>query len=330
MISMRTKPITFGMAAKNRTRALASEVISAAPQSVMGVVGIKSVLLCRTGPETDYPKPRVILGHTSKLTAGIVPWRVLSHNSTRPNRPRQPRAAPIVQQAIGVHHKQERPTMERKHMNERPRTPRRDLIGQDSPHADEVHIDETVPSDETVLAEGQSPRQRERGPLQAGETRTLEVREEQLVPHKTLREVGDVRIRKEVEQVTGRIEVDALREEVEVERMAVGEVVEEQKGPWQEGDTLVVPVYEERLVLEKRLVLKEQLRVRRRQATERHVLEEPVRREHVVIDDTTGKNVVRETNAGDRSREPEQAGAAGADQEEGGGPLERLARKLLE
>ena len=208
-------------------------------------------------------------------------------------------------------------------MNEQPRTPRR------------VGAEQTNPTNEETFAAGDNatdsePTAAERGPAQAGERRTLEVREEQLVPRKELRESGDVRIHKEVEQVTGRMEVDALREEVEIEHVPVGEVVEERKAPWQEDDALVVPVYEERLVLVKRLVLKEQLRVRRRQTTERHVLEEPVLRERVVIDDTTGRNVVQERATGDQDRAPRSADEAETASEERDGPLERLARKLLE
>ena len=208
-------------------------------------------------------------------------------------------------------------------MNEQPRTPRRAGAEQTNPTNEETFAagDDAIGSKLTAA---------ERGPTQSGERRTMEVREEQLVPRRETRELGDVRIRKEVEQVSERLEVDALREEVEIEHVPVGEVVEDRKAPWQEDDALVVPVYEERLVLVKCLVLKEQLRVRRRQTTERHVLEEPVLRERVVIDDTTGRNVVQERATGDQERAPRSTDEAEAASEERDGPLARLARKLLE
>lgn len=209
-------------------------------------------------------------------------------------------------------------------MDEQPRITRRNAARPTDP------VDERPPTiDETAAAE-ELARRREQDTLHEGERRTLEVREEQLVPRKEWREVGEVRIRKEVEQVAGRMEVDALREEVEIEHVPVGEVVEERRDPWQEEDTLIIPVYEERLVLVKRLVLKEQLRVRRRQTSERHVLEEPLLRERAVIDDGTGKNVVQERTVGDRNAEPPSADETEGSTEERDNPLERLARKLLE
>ena len=58
------------------------------------------------------------------------------------------------------------------------------------------------------------------------------------------------------------------RETVEVDRVAVGRYVDGPEAPRQEGDTLVVPVFEEVLVVEKRLVLKEEIRITRRRVSE--------------------------------------------------------------
>src|SRR5579884_42298 len=85
---------------------------------------------------------------------------------------------------------------------------------------------------------------------------TLELREEQLVAHKELRQVGEIGLRTEVEEIPGRLEVDAFREEVEVEHEPVGQTVTERTAPWEEDGVLIVPVYEEQLVVTKRLVLR--------------------------------------------------------------------------
>ena len=53
------------------------------------------------------------------------------------------------------------------------------------------------------------------------------VREEQLVAHKALRDVGDIEVRTVVEEMPGRLEVDTYREEVVVEHETVGSVVNE-------------------------------------------------------------------------------------------------------
>lgn len=121
---------------------------------------------------------------------------------------------------------------------------------------------------------------------------TLRLREEQLVAHKRLEQIGHVKVRKVVDKVPGRVEVEALREHVDVERVPVGEVVAERVAPWEEDGVMVVPVYEEQLVVTKQLVLKEHLRVRKTQAVERQVFEETLLRERAVLEDTAG--VVRE------------------------------------
>lgn len=123
---------------------------------------------------------------------------------------------------------------------------------------------------------------------------TLRLREEELVARKVMEEVGRVQIRTRTEEFPGRIEVDALREEVDVEHVPVGEVVAERRKPWEEDGVLVVPVYEEQLVVTKRLVLKEHLRIRRLQTSERQIFEETLRRERLVIDDPTGHELVHE------------------------------------
>lgn len=84
-----------------------------------------------------------------------------------------------------------------------------------------------------------------------------------------------------------------LKEEVVVERVAVGRLVDGPVADRQEGDTLVLAVVEEVLVVEKRLMLKEEVRITRN-STER-VQREAVtlRREEVEInrvDENVGEN----------------------------------------
>ena len=137
--------------------------------------------------------------------------------------------------------------------------------------------------------------------LEEGE-RTLELREEQLIPHKEMREVGEVRVRTVVEEVPGRLEVDALREEVEVEHVPVGRVVSERVPPWEEDDVLYVPVYEEQLVMVKRLLLREHLKIRRVATTETQLFEDTLRRERVVVEDPGNTGLVHERFPTDTDR----------------------------
>lgn len=96
--------------------------------------------------------------------------------------------------------------------------------------------------------------------------------------------------------VTGRVEiattchqreelVDELlaRQQVEIERTPVGKPVEKTPGIREEGDTIVIPVLEEVLVVERRLILKEEIRIRRLRVAERHQERVNVRRQNVVV-----------------------------------------------
>jgi uncharacterized protein (TIGR02271 family) len=142
--------------------------------------------------------------------------------------------------------------------------------------------------------------------LAPGEERLIELREEQLVANKQLRDLGEVIVRTEIDTVPARLEVEALREEVEVVHEPVGETVAERANPWEEDGVLVVPIYEEQLVVSKRLVLRERLRVRRVRTTERQLFEDTVRRERLVVEDPQQTGLVHEIYPTDQA-DPKEA-----------------------
>ena len=76
---------------------------------------------------------------------------------------------------------------------------------------------------------------------------------------------GGVRLRKRVSRRDEAVEASLAVETLEVRRVAVGRVVPLAQAPQarHEGDTLVVPVLEEVLVLEKRIRIKEELHITR-------------------------------------------------------------------
>ena len=170
--------------------------------------------------------------------------------------------------------------------------------------------------------------------LAEGEGRTLELAEEELVPRKELEEAGRVRLRKEVEDVPRRLEVDAYHEEVTVEHVPIGRIVKEQEPAREEDGVFIVPIYEEQLVVVKRLVLKEEIRVRRHGVTEKRLFEDTVRRERLVIEDPDRTGRVREQYATAPPEGEPVAGDIGSHEDgarpEGGGFLEKLGRKVLE
>lgn len=67
------------------------------------------------------------------------------------------------------------------------------------------------------------------------------------------------------------VEEDLTHNQVIVERVAIGRVVDVVPDVRQEGDVTILPVVEEIIVVERRLVLKEEVHVRRVRTTERHV-----------------------------------------------------------
>ena len=97
-------------------------------------------------------------------------------------------------------------------------------------------------------------------------------------------EGGGARVHVGVSEHDQTVQALLMRQDVSVERVAVGRVVHEKPPMRQEGDTVVVPVLEEVLVTEKRLMLKEELRIR---ITEQSHVETQVvrlRRETATID----------------------------------------------
>jgi uncharacterized protein (TIGR02271 family) len=168
-------------------------------------------------------------------------------------------------------------------------------------------------------------------------TQTIELREEQLVAQKELRELGEVEVRTEVDEVPGRLEVDAYLEEVEIEHEPVGQVVSERGQPWEEDGVLILPIYEEQLVVTKRLVLRERLRIKRVRAIERQLFEDTLRRERVVVEDPQHTGLVHERYptgelAGESAPAEDAAGdhQTESDEHPEGGLLGQLVRKALE
>ena len=99
--------------------------------------------------------------------------------------------------------------------------------------------------------------------------------EERLRVDKREVERGRVVVRKRVETREELAEAVLHREELGVERVPLGVPVDAPPPVREEGDVLIVPVVEERLVVWTRLVLKEELRVTRHRRAE--TFREPVR-----------------------------------------------------
>ncbi len=95
-----------------------------------------------------------------------------------------------------------------------------------------------------------------------GEARVIPLVEETLVVEKRMVETGTVRVTKTVRETTETVEQTLLREAVQVNRVPVNRIVDAPEAARKnENGTLIIPIYEETLVVEKRLVLKEELHI---------------------------------------------------------------------
>lgn len=97
-------------------------------------------------------------------------------------------------------------------------------------------------------------------------------------------EAGRVRVKKVVQEHQEVVDEPVFAEEVVVERLPVNQVVQTAPEPRQEGDTMVFPVLEEVLVVERRLMLKEEVRVTKRVTEAREPQTVTLRSENVTIE----------------------------------------------
>src|SRR4051812_12432424 len=99
----------------------------------------------------------------------------------------------------------------------------------------------------------------EQAPPQEKEDVVIPVIEEEVVAGTKAVKTGGVRVDKHVEKRVRRIETPLLHEDVEVRHVPMNRVVTEAPSVRRKGDTVIVPVVEEQLIVTKRLVLKEEI-----------------------------------------------------------------------
>src|SRR5438309_1317800 len=114
--------------------------------------------------------------------------------------------------------------------------------------------------------------------------RVVPVIEEELVAGTHAVKTGSVRVHKEVEHARQNVEIPTLRDVVSVNRVPINQVVTTAPAVREDGDTMIIPVLEEEIVVEKRLVLKEEIHIRRRRVEDRSTKSVEVEREHATIE----------------------------------------------
>lgn len=95
---------------------------------------------------------------------------------------------------------------------------------------------------------------------------------------------GKVLVRKTVQVREEVVDLPLATEELEVRRVAINRVVAATSPIRQEGDTTIIPVFEEVLVVEKRLLLKEEVHLVRRRREEHRPQRLEVLSEEVTVE----------------------------------------------
>ncbi len=116
------------------------------------------------------------------------------------------------------------------------------------------------------------------------EDKTIPVAREEVRVGKRKRETARVVVTKTVHERKEVVDEPLAKETVRVERVAVNRFVAQPEPVRQEGDVTIIPLYEERLVVEKKLLLREEVRITRERTDIREPQEVTLRTEDVQVE----------------------------------------------
>jgi uncharacterized protein (TIGR02271 family) len=135
------------------------------------------------------------------------------------------------------------------------RDPRQGTVSAEAAAAMTTRLSPPVPAPQAPAA----------APVPASAELVIPVVAEELRVERVVTERGHVRVHKRVHERTETVQPGPVaHDDVTVERVPVGRFVTEAPAVRVEGDTTIVPVVEEVLVVEKRLRLREEVRITRR------------------------------------------------------------------
>ena len=117
--------------------------------------------------------------------------------------------------------------------------------------------------------------------------KTIPVVEEQVHVGKKIVESGKVYVHKKVREESEDISVPVAHEEVEVRKVPVNQYVDAAPPVRYEGNTTIVPVIKEVVVIEKKLVLVEEVHITKHVVEETHEHTVPLRKEEVEVEHYT-------------------------------------------
>jgi uncharacterized protein (TIGR02271 family) len=106
---------------------------------------------------------------------------------------------------------------------------------------------------------------------------------EEVTVSKRVVETGRVQVARLTHEREQLIDELLAHETMEIDRTPIGRQVDAMPTVREEGDTIVIPLVEEVLVVERRLFLKEEVRIRRVRTTERHQESVTLRHHEAVV-----------------------------------------------
>jgi uncharacterized protein (TIGR02271 family) len=117
----------------------------------------------------------------------------------------------------------------------------------------------------------------------------IPVIEEQLRVGTEVVETGRLRVTKQIHEEHHEVTAPTVREEIEVQRIPVNQYVDEAPpAVRQEGDTTIMPVLREVLVVEKRLLFVEEVRITKRQVQAETTQPVTLRQEEIIVERLSG------------------------------------------
>ncbi len=118
----------------------------------------------------------------------------------------------------------------------------------------------------------------------------MQLIQEHLQVEKHWVEAGAITIKKTVETAPVTVPVELAHEELQIQRLPVGRILADGEAvlPRQEGNTLIIPVVEEEIVVLKRRVVREELHITKQRVVERREVSDTVRRERLHFETTDG------------------------------------------
>jgi uncharacterized protein (TIGR02271 family) len=127
---------------------------------------------------------------------------------------------------------------------------------------------------------------------------TLPLVEEELVVDRKTVSDGRVLVSTHTDTVTDFAEIELREDDIEIERVSFETVVDAVPQVRIEGDVTIIPILEERLLVEKRLVLVEEIRMRRKTTLRTERVEAELRKQTASVERINADEPIKEKSDG--------------------------------